>query len=542
MNFYLDQQRQEEIFADIIDISKPRKSYFLMICLSGIIASYGLLANSAAVVIGAMLIAPLMGPIFGIALSLTAGDKRLFKDSMISEILGAVLVIILAALIGLISLHPKFGSEIISRTQPNLYDILIALASGLAGAYALIDKRFSPMLAGVAIATALVPPAATCGLCISIGNWPWAFGAFLLFLSNLLSIEFAAAIVFFLARMFGKSEDIKLSFRSFIEILGFRLIIFAIITAITTTTLIRFVSEENFKYKMKTILSQEVPSVFGARLLNLQFVRHKDKVEVLADIVTPQEFDPDRVSKMQAKIQKQVKPKIHLIVRSLISRDTDEKGPYFISESRLENIEKSKENQEFINSASGIIKDGLKEQPGAQLVDITRDKTNGNDVIHALVRTPHKITPEIVAKIQASLNRELKIEAALIIQSTITFYADANEYLYEEEKAEKALVILKEEAENEEGLKEEALHKQVESILELKLTGKTGGVKIEKINYSRTDGKLEVTVEVITPKIVPNKRAKSLSEFIKRETGEENQLTIMSILGGSSSSTDKNSE
>lgn len=167
-----------------------------MVCLSTIIAAYGLLSNSTAVVIGAMLVAPLMGPIFGIALGLSIGDNRLLREATSSELLGVLLSVGLAALIGIATLQPDLGPEIIARTRPTIYDVLIALASGLAGAYAIADERISPALPGVAIATALVPPLATCGICLSAGFWDGARGAMLLFLVNLLAIEFAAGIIF----------------------------------------------------------------------------------------------------------------------------------------------------------------------------------------------------------------------------------------------------------------------------------------------------------------------------------------------------------
>ena len=86
----------------------------------------------------------------------------------------------------------------LARTQPNLIDLLVAVFAGLAGAYALVDERISPALPGVAIATAIVPPLSTCGLCIAMGAWTGAFGALLLFLANFVSILLVALLVLFL--------------------------------------------------------------------------------------------------------------------------------------------------------------------------------------------------------------------------------------------------------------------------------------------------------------------------------------------------------
>jgi uncharacterized hydrophobic protein (TIGR00271 family) len=141
-------ERREEIHHDVAKMSEPHRSFYFMVGLSAVIAGYGLLDNSSAVVIGAMLVAPLMGPIFGIALGLTNGDRRLLRTATVAQVVGVALTVALGALIGLMPLRATFGSEILIRTQPTLYDVAIAFASGLAGAYAIASKRFSAALPG----------------------------------------------------------------------------------------------------------------------------------------------------------------------------------------------------------------------------------------------------------------------------------------------------------------------------------------------------------------------------------------------------------
>lgn len=133
--------RRQEIFDEVETLSTATPAFFIMVVISTIIASYGLLANSTAVIIGAMLVAPLMGPLFGVALALTVGDSKLLGRSLLSELAGMLLVIIIALIIGLVPVRLGFGSELIARTQPTVYDLLIALASGTAGAYAMVDER-----------------------------------------------------------------------------------------------------------------------------------------------------------------------------------------------------------------------------------------------------------------------------------------------------------------------------------------------------------------------------------------------------------------
>ncbi|MFW5970359.1 MAG: DUF389 domain-containing protein, partial [Halofilum sp. (in: g-proteobacteria)] len=177
-------KRRRQIYEDVTELSRPTGSYYVMMALSTVIAAYGLLIDSAPVVAGAMLVAPLMGPIFGIALALVSNNRRLLWSSLQSELTGIFIALAVGVLIGLAPLRVPFGSEWLVRTQPTLYDLAIALASGLAGAYALIDERVSPALPGVAISVAVLPPLATCGLAVSAGEWEMAGGAEMLFTAN----------------------------------------------------------------------------------------------------------------------------------------------------------------------------------------------------------------------------------------------------------------------------------------------------------------------------------------------------------------------
>jgi uncharacterized hydrophobic protein (TIGR00271 family) len=176
-------------------------SWWVMLLLSVAIATFGILQDSTAVVIGAMLIAPLMTPILGSAAAIVnAWPGRLLR-SISLVVLGVAAAVGLAFLIGqwLPSIVPlAANSQITSRVSPNLVDMLIALAAGAAGAYANVDRRVSSSIAGVAIAVALVPPLGVVGLELQAREFNEASGAFLLFLTNFVSIILAAILVFLL--------------------------------------------------------------------------------------------------------------------------------------------------------------------------------------------------------------------------------------------------------------------------------------------------------------------------------------------------------
>ena len=177
--------------------------------LSTVIASFGLVANSAAVVIGAMLVAPLMQPIIGLAAALVLGRPRgeLVSTALIALTTGEAFVV--ALLVGLVV--PSFRvitvtPELLSRTAPALLDLGIAVAAGAAGAYVTVRPRAGGAIAGAAIAVALVPPLSACGILLAHGNRSLATGAFFLFLTNLVGIVLAAAIVFLATGFRGQRE------------------------------------------------------------------------------------------------------------------------------------------------------------------------------------------------------------------------------------------------------------------------------------------------------------------------------------------------
>ena len=174
--------------------------FVALLLFSSSIAAFGLINNSAAVVIGAMLIAPLMTPMMGAAAAIVQTWTSRLAESAAIIVGGAVLGIGTGWLLGWII--PQVGDdvalpgEILARTEPNLVDLGVAIAAGAAGAYVTIRKEASSALPGVGIAVALVPPLATVGLTLRVGRSDLAGGAFLLFATNVVAIVLAAGIVF----------------------------------------------------------------------------------------------------------------------------------------------------------------------------------------------------------------------------------------------------------------------------------------------------------------------------------------------------------
>jgi len=177
--------RKEAVRDEIVDGSAPGLRYYLLMTISTLIAALGLVINSPAVIIGAMLISPLMTPIFGVSLGLISGDIQLCRKALVTEAAGVALAVFSGFLIGVLPLYFKVTPEMLARTQPTLLDLGVATLAGIAGCMAMIDERISPVLPGIAIATSLVPPLAASGLCFALGAPEGGVGAFLLFFANL---------------------------------------------------------------------------------------------------------------------------------------------------------------------------------------------------------------------------------------------------------------------------------------------------------------------------------------------------------------------
>jgi uncharacterized hydrophobic protein (TIGR00271 family) len=168
---------------------------FLVLTLAaGAIATLGLLANSSAVVIGAMLIAPWMLPLRAVAFGILQGRLRLVGRALLTLLIGIAITVVLSVLLGASVGLPILGSEVAARTQPNLLDLGVALVAGAIAAYASVSSKAISSLAGTAIAVALVPPVCAFGLLLAKAQWSDALGAALLFAANLLGILSGALI------------------------------------------------------------------------------------------------------------------------------------------------------------------------------------------------------------------------------------------------------------------------------------------------------------------------------------------------------------
>jgi uncharacterized hydrophobic protein (TIGR00341 family) len=186
---------REVLYSTIVDSTKNNRTYVMMVVLSTVVASIGLLNNNVAVIIGAMVIAPFLGPNVALALATCLADKELGSNALKTFGSGILIVLALTICAGYLLPVDSAVPEIAARTEPSFYDIVLALASGAAGVLAFTTGASTSVI-GVMVAVALLPPLATFGLLLGNGDVGLSFGALLLFLANVICVNLAGVATF----------------------------------------------------------------------------------------------------------------------------------------------------------------------------------------------------------------------------------------------------------------------------------------------------------------------------------------------------------
>ena len=192
------EEQYQSLFATLKEEGKSSSAFLILMFLSSILVTIGLYLNSASVIIGAMLLAPLMNPIISFSMGMLRQDIDLSLTSLKTIIIGIIIALVTSASISCILPFEHLTQEMVGRIKPSVLDMIVAIISGIAAAYVKNNQKLSATIAGVAIAVALVPPIATAGIGLGWGDWAMFYQAFLLFLTNLIGISFAVSVVFFM--------------------------------------------------------------------------------------------------------------------------------------------------------------------------------------------------------------------------------------------------------------------------------------------------------------------------------------------------------
>jgi uncharacterized hydrophobic protein (TIGR00271 family) len=313
----LSAAERKEIIAEIAPTASPGFDYLLLVVLSCSIATLGLVTNSAAVIIGAMLLAPLMSPIIAIGLASIVGDDRLIKNAASALLQGALLAILLSFIMTYVNRFLPFVAlqelpgEVLARTRPSPIDLVIALSGGMAAAYAMTRPNLSAALPGVAIATALMPPLCTIGVGMALDRWDVAGGALLLFVTNAIAIAFASALIFFLR---GFSVEARRAGQRLPRSLVLSATLVAVLLVPLSYYSIKFFQDASENRLINTVVSREVGKVNSAQLVDMQVVHQDGSLDMVITIRTNSPLDYEEVVALQKAIVNGIKRPVSLTV------------------------------------------------------------------------------------------------------------------------------------------------------------------------------------------------------------------------------------
>lgn len=253
-----DAASEAEITESIQSGVNFRGAKLWILIIAVFVASLGLNTNSAAVIIGAMLISPLMGPIIGMGLGVGIYDFDLLRRSWRNYVIATIFSVLTATIYFVITPITVVQSELLARTSPTIYDVLIALCGGLAGIIALSSKsqRTGNVIPGVAIATALMPPLCTVGFGIATGNWKFAAGAFYLYLINSIFIALSTFIGAMFIMKFEKKMSIERKLGKKVKRTITLIAVVTIIPALILTT--TMVHENYFEQRVSRFIQHEL--------------------------------------------------------------------------------------------------------------------------------------------------------------------------------------------------------------------------------------------------------------------------------------------
>lgn len=293
----LSSEERIEVNKQIRSGAQPDVDFFVMMALAALIATLGLLQNSGALIIGAMLVAPLFTPILALSLGVAQGHALLLRLAIEAALKGIALAITVAVILTVISPLRAVTQEIVARAQPNLFDLAVALASGAAGAYAVARKDVAASLPGVAIAAALVPPLAVVGIGLAMGDLSIAGGGGLLFATNLVAIVLAGAVTLLLLGFRPARRDeheARLRLGMVITVL-----LLVLITIPLTMVFVQSVATSRTRQVILETLAHHLETMPEAELVGFEFESHGREVEVKATLYAKRPFtaaDAERLS------------------------------------------------------------------------------------------------------------------------------------------------------------------------------------------------------------------------------------------------------
>jgi len=509
--------RRQAVLEDIAAGSVPRPMYYVLLGSSVVIATFGLLANSPAVVIGAMLVSPLMTPIFGISVGLSRSDIRLLRAALVAEFGGVGLVILLSFLLGTLPLSFEVTSEMLGRTSPNLLDLFVAAFAGLAGCLAMIDERVSPALPGVAIATSLTPPLATSGLCLAFGSYSGAWGAFLLFFANFLAILAIATLVFVSAGFVYKWE--LGSAASLVRRFASPAIGLLVVTVLLTQQLVQVTEDRRTGSTIRTVLENELRDDPSITVIDVMHESVNGILEVLATVRSAQVLSPKVVENIERRLVERLGRTVALFFRCTITKDVGASGAASllagpVLDGRFTQVSESSAAR-TVKVAEQVLRDILVDRPNIILQDVRAVPFPVGLVVIASIQSSYRPIALQVERAEEVIRKRLGRSDVTLLVRTVE----------SSDTTSKGRVLLGEAhfariPEDQQTLAEKigaSLREQVEQGGELFVTN------FDAVKYASG---WRVRAEVVGPRVPTPVQVKKIEAMLARDAGSNVELSL----------------
>ncbi len=294
---HASEEQYQSLFVSLREEAKASSTFMTLILLSTLLATVGLYLNSSSVIIGAMLLAPLMQPIVSFSMGVLRRNQSIFTVSLQTIMIGVTIALVSSALFALLMPFENLTAEMAGRLKPSILDLIVALISGTAAAYAKNNEKIIGSLVGVSIAVALVPPIAVAGIGLGWMDWSMFYHAFLLFLTNFVGIVFAASMLF-LMQGFSPIKEAKRGL--LLSLVGAMLISIPL-----------YLSFETMRHdaRIKATLSKQVYKVQGADIMieNVQILHLDDTMHLKCDLIVKSLLTESEKGQLHLMIVKELK-------------------------------------------------------------------------------------------------------------------------------------------------------------------------------------------------------------------------------------------
>ncbi len=513
----VSEERKRFLLGEIEGGSIPNAVYYVLLGASELIAAFGLITDSAMTLIGANVVAPLMMPIFGVALGLARGDLRLLRNALLAEFGGALLGVGLTFVLGLLPLAQEVTPTLLAQTRPTLIDLLVAAVAGLAGCLAMIDERMSPALPGVAIATALNPPIAAIGLCLAFGAYEGAWGAFLLFFANFLAILGVGGAVFLAAGFvtraeFGTVGDVARRFAA--AAVGF-----VLVAVLLTSHLVALVREARTTRLVTGVLDTELAQEPNTALTQLILDRRDDKLAVLAVLRAPRVLSPPRVKAIEEALGARLQEPVELFMRVVLSKDVAASGstsllPHLSLDGTFTRATLSPD-VELLQQSEQVLRELVANRPDVTLNDVSMVRLPSGPVVVTSIQSARTPPPETIRRAEDLLRSRLGQPALRLVVRSVA----------STDVTSKGQILFGQAHFGDLSGAEAELQARVETAVRAELAGLEADV-VTAVDGIPVGDRWKVRAAVVGARVPTPAEVRSAAQRVERTTGQKIELSI----------------